>query len=93
VPSAVSARTLDRLLAPLRAKTGRHCGTRPGSLLRQSIPKDVSKCWRRMARVSTVVAEDRPSPERLESRLMSRPWAWCSWPQFKQKRNFPGMNQ
>ena len=35
---AVSARTLDRLLAPLRAKTGRHCGTRPGSLLRQSIP-------------------------------------------------------
>jgi len=35
---AASARTLDRLLAPLRAKAGRRCGTRPGSLLRQSIP-------------------------------------------------------
>jgi len=33
----VSARTLDRLMAPLRVKGGRG-GTRPGSLLRQSIP-------------------------------------------------------
>ena len=35
---AVSARTLDRLLAPLRAGQARRGGTRPGSLLRQSIP-------------------------------------------------------
>lgn len=35
---AVSARTLDRLLAPLRATLRRRGGTRPGSLLRQSIP-------------------------------------------------------
>ena len=35
---AVSARTLDRLLEPLRASAGRRGGTRPGSLLRQSIP-------------------------------------------------------
>jgi hypothetical protein len=33
-----SARTLDRLIAPLRAQTRRRGGTRPGSLLRQSIP-------------------------------------------------------
>lgn len=33
----VSARTLDRLMAPLRVKGGR-TGTKPGSLLRQSIP-------------------------------------------------------
>jgi hypothetical protein len=33
----VSARTLDRLMAPFRVKGGRG-GTRPGSLLRQSIP-------------------------------------------------------
>jgi hypothetical protein len=33
----VSARTLDRLMAPLRVKGGRS-GTKPGSLLRQSIP-------------------------------------------------------
>jgi hypothetical protein len=33
-----SARTLDRLLEPLRAKAARRGGTRPGSLLRQSIP-------------------------------------------------------
>lgn len=33
-----SARTLDRLLAPLRAGAARRGGTRPGSLLRQSIP-------------------------------------------------------
>jgi len=33
-----SARTLDRLTAPLRAKVRRRGGTRPGSLLRQSIP-------------------------------------------------------
>jgi len=33
-----SARTLDRLLAPLRVGLGRRGGTRPGSLLRQSIP-------------------------------------------------------
>ena len=33
-----SARTLDRLLAPLRAGLARRGGTRPGSLLRQSIP-------------------------------------------------------
>ena len=32
--------------------------------------------WRwRMAKVRTVVAEDRPSPERLARRLMSRPCA------------------
>lgn len=35
---AASARTLDRLLTPLRAKASRRGGTRPGSLLRQSIP-------------------------------------------------------
>ena len=35
---AVSARTLDRLLAPLRVHRRRRGGTRPGSLLRQSIP-------------------------------------------------------
>jgi hypothetical protein len=35
---AVSARTLDRLLAPLRVNLRRRGGTRPGSLLRQSIP-------------------------------------------------------
>ncbi len=35
---AVSARTLDRLLAPLRVALRRRGGTRPGSLLRQSIP-------------------------------------------------------
>jgi len=34
----VSARTLDRLLAPLRVSLRRRGGTRPGSLLRQSIP-------------------------------------------------------
>lgn len=33
-----SARTLDRLTAPLRAQVRRRGGTRPGSLLRQSIP-------------------------------------------------------
>jgi hypothetical protein len=33
-----SARTLDRLLAPLRVAACRRGGTRPGSLLRQSIP-------------------------------------------------------
>lgn len=33
-----SARTLDRLTAPLRAKVRRRGGTRPGSLLRESIP-------------------------------------------------------
>jgi hypothetical protein len=33
-----SARTLDRLVAPLRSKVSRRGGTRPGSLLRQSIP-------------------------------------------------------
>ncbi len=35
---AVSARTLDRLLAPLRVSLRRRGGTRPGNLLRQSIP-------------------------------------------------------
>ncbi len=35
---AASARTLDRLIAPLRAQASRRGGTRPGSLLRQSIP-------------------------------------------------------
>jgi hypothetical protein len=35
---AISARTLDRLLAPLRVAGRRRGGTRPGSLLRQSIP-------------------------------------------------------
>jgi hypothetical protein len=35
---AVSARTLDRLLVPLRVNLRRRGGTRPGSLLRQSIP-------------------------------------------------------
>jgi hypothetical protein len=35
---AVSARTLDRLLSPLRVSLRRRGGTRPGSLLRQSIP-------------------------------------------------------
>lgn len=34
----VSARTLDRLLGPLRARLKRRGGTRPGSLLRQEIP-------------------------------------------------------
>ena len=33
-----SARTLDRLLAPLRVGLARRGGTRPGTLLRQSIP-------------------------------------------------------
>lgn len=33
-----SARTLDRLIAPLRVGLTRRGGTRPGSLLRQSIP-------------------------------------------------------
>jgi len=33
-----SARTLDRLIAPLRVQVRPRCGTRPGSLLRQSIP-------------------------------------------------------
>lgn len=35
---SISARTLDRLLAPLRRGGRRPTGTRPGSLLRQSIP-------------------------------------------------------
>jgi hypothetical protein len=35
---AASARTLDRLVAPLRVGLRRRGGTRPGSLLRQSIP-------------------------------------------------------
>jgi hypothetical protein len=35
---AASARTLDRLLAPVRVGLARRGGTRPGSLLRQSIP-------------------------------------------------------
>jgi len=35
---AISARTLDRLLGPLRVVGRRRGGTRPGSLLRQSIP-------------------------------------------------------
>ena len=35
---AISARTLDRLLAPLRVSLQRRGGTRPGNLLRQSIP-------------------------------------------------------
>jgi hypothetical protein len=35
---AASPRTLDRLVSPLRSKAGRRGGTRPGSLLRQSIP-------------------------------------------------------
>ena len=35
---AVSARTLDRLLTPLRVSRRRRGGTKPGSLLRQSIP-------------------------------------------------------
>jgi hypothetical protein len=35
---SISARTLDRLLAPLRVNWRRRGGTRPGSLLRQSIP-------------------------------------------------------
>ena len=35
---AASARTLDRLVAPLRVKPSRRGGPRPGSLLRQSIP-------------------------------------------------------
>lgn len=35
---AVSARTLDRRLAPLRVSWRRRGGTRPGNLLRQSIP-------------------------------------------------------
>jgi hypothetical protein len=35
---AASARTLDRLISPLRAQARRRGGTRPGSLLRQSIP-------------------------------------------------------
>lgn len=34
----VSGRTLDRLLIPLRVNLARRGGTRPGSLLRQSIP-------------------------------------------------------
>jgi hypothetical protein len=33
-----SARTLERLIAPLRARSQRRGGTKPGSLLRQSIP-------------------------------------------------------
>jgi hypothetical protein len=33
-----SARTLDRLIAPLRVGLARRGGTRPGSMLRQSIP-------------------------------------------------------
>ena len=33
-----SARTLDRLLEPLRAQAGRRSLTRPGTLLRQQIP-------------------------------------------------------
>jgi hypothetical protein len=35
---AASARTLDRLVSPLRSKASRRSGTRPGSLLRASIP-------------------------------------------------------
>jgi len=35
---AASARTLERLIAPLRVGLARRGGTRPGSLLRQSIP-------------------------------------------------------
>jgi hypothetical protein len=35
---SASARTLDRLVSPLRAQARRRGGTRPGSLLRQSIP-------------------------------------------------------
>jgi len=35
---AISARTLDRLLSPLRVSLRRRGGTKPGNLLRQSIP-------------------------------------------------------
>lgn len=35
---SISARTLDRMIQPLRSQAKRHCATRPGSLLRQSIP-------------------------------------------------------
>lgn len=35
---AASARTLDRLLQPLRSRSSQRGGTRPGSLLRDSIP-------------------------------------------------------
>lgn len=35
---SVSARTLDRIMSPLRTGLRRRGGTRPGSLLRQSIP-------------------------------------------------------
>ena len=35
---SASARTLDRLVAPLRVRRARRGGTRPGNLLRQSIP-------------------------------------------------------
>jgi hypothetical protein len=35
---SASARTLDRLIAPLRVGLARRGGTRPGNLLRQSIP-------------------------------------------------------
>jgi 5S rRNA maturation endonuclease (ribonuclease M5) len=35
---SVSARSLDRLLAPLRASCARRSATRPGTMLRQSIP-------------------------------------------------------
>jgi hypothetical protein len=42
------ARTLDRLIAPLRVTLRRRGGTRPGSLLRQSIP--IAESGRRRAR-------------------------------------------
>jgi hypothetical protein len=38
-----SARTLDRLVSPLRVGLARRGGTRPGTLLRQSIP--IRGCW------------------------------------------------
>jgi len=46
-----------------------------------------------MESVSTVVAEVRPSPERLESRLASLPRASKTALHARQKRILPGMNQ
>lgn len=54
---AASPRTLDRLLAPLRVNLGRCSATRPGSMLRQSIPirglwTEEGPCWLEMDTVA-----------------------------------------
>ena len=53
----------------------------------------VSNLERNADKVSIVVAELRPSPDRVVRRSESLPAVVCATPQARQKRNDPGMNQ